>query len=262
MDAFKQLARGRIARKQPARNRYASGPLPETSTAADAPVAGNCAGVFPELFADRPWFSSTASGSMREGPSCAVHGRFGAPRVALERIRRGLSPDVFFHMYGRRRPGQTRICLARLGIPTIVLWIGSDDVDLMRRGIRDGDRTGWHWCVAPWLRDELAEVGHHRGHRASNAATGPRSPPALPTSFTVLAYAHASIDGTATASISYSSWRGGAGCPIPRLAVTSTDELPRNVTALGFVNGTHAIMSQTTVYVRPTVARRSFELGA
>ena len=59
------------------------------------------------LFADRTVDLLRGQGIDARRPKWPADGRFRAPRVRLERIRRGLATDVFFHMYGQRHLGRT-----------------------------------------------------------------------------------------------------------------------------------------------------------
>ena len=84
---------------------------------------------------------------------------FGAFRARLERIRRGLATDVHLHMSGVRDLKRLQAWLVHVGVPTLMVWIGSDvalHAQEVSATVRD---RAWHWCVAPWLRDELSQAG-------------------------------------------------------------------------------------------------------
>ena len=110
-------------------------------------------------------------------------------RSRLERIRHGLATDVFLRIYGRRDLSRLQIWLARLGVPTIILWVGSDVTNHAWLASRMAKERAWHWCVAPWLRDELAEAGIPAEVVRITPPLIPDVVPALPSTFTVLAYA-------------------------------------------------------------------------
>ena len=83
----------------------------------------------------------------------------------------------------------------------------------------------------------------------------PRIPdhvPDLPPRFTVLAYALDDRDELYGLDFILELARRRPDIQFLLLAATPTDALPENVTSLGWVDDIHPIMSQATVYVRPT----------
>jgi glycosyl transferase family 1 len=204
----------------------------------------------PDLFADRTvaLLNSLGVDARRPRPVDSVRGL----SSRLERTRRGLATDVVLHMSGKQRLSRLQSCLAWLGVPTVMLWIGSDVALHAPKATRTVIAQTWHWCVAPWLRDELAEDGIEAD---IVRLTPPRMPdrlPALPLSFTVLAYALDDRSELYGLDFVLELARRRPDIQFLLLATCSTEVLPENVRALGWVNDTHAVMSQTTLYVRPT----------
>ena len=206
----------------------------------------------PELFADRTVDLLRSQGIDARRPKWPADGRFRAPRVRLERIRRGLATDVFFHMYGQRHLGRMESWLARLGVPTLILWIGDDVVIDAPKASKSVTEQAWHWCRTPWLQDELADVGVAAEVLLMSPPRIPDHVPALPSTFTVLAYALDGQDERYGLDFVLELARRRPDIQFLLLAATSTDSLPENVTALGWVDDIHDVMSQTTLYVRPT----------
>ena len=95
-----------------------------------------------------------------------------------------------------------------MGVPTLIIWVGTDVLRGAPKASREVVERAWHWCVAPWLRDELAEVGIEAPvvrltppQVPDRTPRCPRISRSLPTPSTVGA--------TSTASTSFSSWQGG-----------------------------------------------------
>src|SRR5262245_16888376 len=78
----------------------------------------------PRLFADRTTILLRELGLDARSPR-AVGSRDGA-RARLAHLRRGLATDLFVHLSGRSRFGRLQRCLASLGVPTLLVWPGSD----------------------------------------------------------------------------------------------------------------------------------------
>ena len=139
-----------------------------------------------------------------------------------------------------------------MGVPTLIVWIGTDVLRMCAEGIPEMVERAWHWCVAPWLRDELAEVGIEA---QSCARTPPRVPervPPLSSEFTVLAYSLDDRGDLYGVDFVLELARRRPDVRFLLLGATPIDGLPENVTALGWVSDADAVMAETTLYVRPT----------
>lgn len=204
----------------------------------------------PELFANR-------AAALLEGMGVdtrttrSVEG-FGVLRSTFVRVRDAFATDVFLDIYGSRRLNRLQRLLARIGIPTLIVWVGTDVLRGAPKASREVTDRAWHWCVAPWLRDELAEVGIDA---LVVRLTPPKVPdliPAFPTDFTVLAYA---VDGRFDLyglDFVLELARRRPDVRFLLVGMAPHDELPGNVEALGWVNDADAVIAQTTLYVRPT----------
>ena len=203
----------------------------------------------PDLFADRTVDLLRSFGVDARRPAWPLGGNL---RYRLERARRGLAADVVFHMSGRRELSGIQTWLARLGVPTLILWIGSDVLLLAPYASMDVQADAWHWCVASWLRDELAESGIDAEVVATTPPHFPEVMPALPPRFTVLAYTLADRSELYGLDLLLELARRRPDIPFFLLGAIPTEQLPDNVTALGWIGDTAEITCQTTVYVRPT----------
>lgn len=205
----------------------------------------------PELFAQRIVTLLKSVGIDARTPSPPSE-RLGALRLRLERIRRALATDAFLHVSGERDLKRLQVWLTQLGVPTVMLWIGSDVPKHAPHASRSVINGSWSWCVAPWLREELAEAGITADVVRLTPPQIPDPLPALPTRFTVLAYAADDREGLYGRDFVLELARRRPDIPFLLLAATSTDALPANVTALGWVRDMREVMSRTTLYVRPT----------
>ena len=158
---------------------------------------------------------------------------------------------MFLDIYGTRRLGRLQDPLARIGIPTVIAWVGTDVLRSAPKASADVVERAWHWCVAPWLREELAEVGIEAPVVRLTPPPVPDQVPAFPADLTVLAYA---IDGrSGLYGLDFVLDLAGRRPDVRFLLwATPTDALPENVRALGWVSDAEAVIAQTTLYVRPT----------
>jgi hypothetical protein len=205
----------------------------------------------PELFAERTVSLLKNMGIDARKPARPSEG-LGALRSRLERIRRGLATDAFLHVSGGRDLVRLQVWLARLGIPTVMAWIGSDVPKHAQQASRSVTTGVWHWCVAPWLREELSEAGIAAEVVRLTPPQIPDPMPALPATFTVLAYAAEDLGGLYGRDFVLELARRRPDIRFFLLAATSTVALPANVTPLGWVDDVQGVMSRTTLYVRPT----------
>jgi Glycosyl transferases group 1 len=203
------------------------------------------------LFGDRSVALLNRLGIDARQPELQTDGH-GAHRSRLERIRSALSADVSLHLYGRRDLKRLELWLARLGLPTLTLWIGSDVVLHAPHASKAMTERSWHWSVAPWLQDELAEVGIDSKVVRATPPHVPDRVPALPDDFAVLAYILDDRGELYGLEFVLELARRRPDIRFLLLAARSSDELPENVTALGWVDDVRAVVSQTVVYLRPT----------
>jgi hypothetical protein len=205
----------------------------------------------PELFADRTVELLRGMGIDARRTGRRVDGSEGVPK-RIERIKRGLSTDVFFHMCGDRALSRLQHWLARLGIPTLILWIGSDIVFHASQASSEIVDEAWHWCRATWLRDELAEAGIEAKVVLMSPPRIPTLVPAMPARFTVMAYMFDDRHDLYGYEFVVELARRRPDIRFLLLAATSPDGLPDNVTALGWIEDVNSVMSETTLYIRPT----------
>ncbi len=156
------------------------------------------------------------------------------------------------HLYGRRDLKRLEIWLARLGIPTLTLWIGSDVVLHAPFASRAFAERSWHWCVASWLRDELTGAGIEAEVVRITPPHVPHPAPALPPRFAVLAYALQDRGELYGLEFVLELASRRPDIQFFLLGATPAESLPANVAALGWVGDMDAVMARTTIYVRPT----------
>lgn len=205
----------------------------------------------PMLFADR-----TASLLRGFGFDARVSRGTGGPAgdrpSRLARVRRGLAADVFMHLSGRSRFGRLQRFLAGLGVPTLIVWTGSDVVLTGPDVSAPIAHRAWHWCVAPWLRDELGELGVAADVVRLTPPAIPRSTPAFPREFTVLAYTIEGRGDLYGLDVVLELARRRRDVRFLLVGPASIDDRPSNVEVLGWVEDMTEIMGRTTVYLRPT----------
>lgn len=175
-----------------------------------------------------------------------------ATRSRLVRVRDALATDVFVDIYGTHRLKRLRRLLAWLGVPTVIVWIGTDVLLRAPKASREVTELAWHWCVAPWLRDELAEVDIEAQVLRLTPPQVPEVAPPFPADLTVLAYA---IDGRSDLyglDFVLELARRRPDVRFLLVGAASMDALPENVRALGWVGDPGQVMAQTTLYLRPT----------
>ena len=133
-----------------------------------------------------------------------------------------------------------------------MLWTGSDVFVRAPNASDTVAKYARHWCVAPWLKDELADVGISAEIVRMTPPNVPEVVPALPSDFTVLAYVIEGRGDLYGLDFILTLARKTPDISFRLLAATSVDDLPTNVALLGWVDDTRSIMAQTTIYIRPT----------
>lgn len=205
----------------------------------------------PELFANRTTDLLRSMGVDARRPRPSGYTLRGV-RARLDRTRRGLATDVFLHMCGRRDLGRLQTWLARLGIPTLMVWIGSDAPRYAANASTTVVARVWHWCVAPWLQEEVAEAGIAAEVVPLTPPSIPSPSPALPPDFSVLAY---TLDGRSDLyglDLVLELARRQPDIPFVLLGAAPSEAFPENIRALRWVDDMHATVTGSTVYVRPT----------
>jgi hypothetical protein len=225
-------------------------PRYRTARATSRPLRVTVVGP-PDIFADRTVTLLNGQGIDARKASPPTEG-LGALRSRLDRIERGLATDVFLHMCGMRDLKRLQVWLGKLGIPTLILWIGSDVTSHAPQASRTVTADAWHWCVAPWLRDELAKSGIEADVVRITPPWVPEPLPALPANFSVLAYGVGDRGDLYGIDFIRALARRLPDVEFLLIGAAPAEPLPDNITALGWVDDVHEVMSRTTVYVRPT----------
>ncbi|MEX0783491.1 MAG: hypothetical protein WD557_12645 [Dehalococcoidia bacterium] len=161
----------------------------------------------------------------------------------------------------RRSPQAVLAALRRR--PMIIHWVGTDvlfarDEHLAGRSSERLKRQATHLADAPWLVDELAELGIEAEYvplPVPSLHTG--DPPPLPATFRVLLYYP--VDPIDREVFDWDAMLGLATAfpdvqfqLVPSPPETLPGPLPPNLTARGWVRDVDALYRDTTVYVRLT----------
>jgi hypothetical protein len=112
----------------------------------------------------------------------------------LQGLRRS---QLFYQIGGALGRGRLVALARRLNIPAVVHWVGSDLLDARRylthsRSLIHSLEGANHWAVAPWLVEELAQIGIESRLMPLPCSSLRRylaqPPPPLPDHLTVLSY--------------------------------------------------------------------------
>ncbi len=177
------------------------------------------------------------------------------PIPALRALRRARRAGVLYHLGGQiARWSRPHALLRLLGRPCVMHWTGSDVLHahtVAARGavaarLRDGCV---HWAGAPWLVQELAEIGVRAEWVPHSAVTAPARLPPFPERFTVLAYLRPGREefyGAAAVR------RVAAALPEAQVLVVGVDRLaaPANVRCLGWVTDMAPVYAAGHVLLR------------
>jgi hypothetical protein len=146
--------------------------------------------------------------------------------------------------------------------PVVIHWVGTDVMiarEAYERGklsLRLADGAA-HWCDAPWLVDELAEMGIAAEYVALPVPLPHREPSELPGRFRVLLYLPVDPFDREVFDME-TILRLPAELPevefllLPSTAETLPDAMPANLEARGWVTDMEALYREVTVYVRLT----------
>jgi hypothetical protein len=155
-------------------------------------------------------------------------------------------------MCGRRDLGRLQTWLSRLGVPTLIVWIGSDVPRHATYVSKTAATRAWHWTVAPWLQREIAEAGIAAEVIPLTPPPIPAAAPPLPEEFSVLAYTADGRSDLYGLDFTLELARKRPDIPFVLLGATPSDSFPENIRAIRSVDDIRAILRGTTVYVRPT----------
>lgn len=175
--------------------------------------------------------------------------------AAWQQVRRAA---VLYQLGGQvGRFSRPHTLLATVRRPCVMHWTGSD-VLYARQTVRRGQATARlrdhsiHWAGAPWLVDELADVGIRATWLPHSAIDAPATLPPFGDQFTVLAYLRAGREDFYGAA---AVRRVAAALPAVRVLVAGCNyltEAPMNVTCLGWVDDMAPIYARSHVLLRLT----------
>ena len=172
-----------------------------------------------------------------------------------------LRSDLLYLVGSRadRASGQARL-LRWWRRPCVIHWVGTDVVfatDAHARGDLSSDvaRKATHWCDAPWLVEELAEIGIASEYVSLPVVGLAEEAPPLPAEFRVLLYLprdpidRAGFDAETILALP-TAIPGVPFTLVPSPPETLPQPLPANLTALPWVEDLDGVYRETTVYVR------------
>jgi glycosyltransferase involved in cell wall biosynthesis len=177
----------------------------------------------------------------------------GLSKVAarLHLLRRVVGSDVIIYFSGRPNLHRLTALLSRIGVPVVVYWTGTDVLFRWGAPTEDVIERPWHWCGAPWLREELAERGIGSSFIVLFPPAIPAAIPALPDRFSVLAYVPEHRRDFYGLDFIVQLAQRLPDVEFQIVHSSSLDGLPPNVHCLGWVEDMDALISRTTAYVRP-----------
>jgi hypothetical protein len=178
------------------------------------------------------------------------------PLPALRALRRARRATVLYHLGGQlARLSRPHLLVSVLRRPCVMHWTGSDvlhaRVVAARGAVAKRLRDGCvHWTGAPWLVQELVEIGVRAEWVPHSAVTAPSCLPPYPKRFTVLAYLRPGREefyGAAAVR------RVAAALPQAQVLVVGVDRLaaaPANVRCLGWVADMAPVYAASHVLLR------------
>jgi len=210
-----------------------------------------------------PYFGSMLSGVLAqrgwEARFLAHPGR--SPRAWLDVLAAVARADVLYLVSARAERGSPLDRLLRWWrLPAVVHWVGTD-VLIAREAYRKGDLSevvagnAVHWADAPWLVDELREMGIRSDVVPLPVPGIASGAPPLPASFRVLFYLPVDAFDREVFDIE-TMLRLPRELPdvafvlIPSPAESLPSPLPLNLEARGWVTDMDALYRETTVLAR------------
>jgi hypothetical protein len=177
----------------------------------------------------------------------------GLSKVAarLHVLRRVVGSDVIIYISGRRNLHRLTALLSRIGVPVVMYWTGTDVLFRWGPPTEDVSERAWHWCISPWLREELAERGIESSVLLLIPPAIPAAIPALPDQFSVLAYVPEHRRDFYRLDFIVQLAQRLPDVEFQIVHSRSLDGLPPNVRCLGWVEDMDALISRTTAYIRP-----------
>ena len=188
-----------------------------------------------------------------------------AARLWVTLLPELLRADVLYLISSRidRRSPQALLALAWRR-PIVIHWVGTDVLFALEafragRASRRLLRHATHLADAPWLIDELAELGVRAEYVALPVPALARAePPTLPAAFRVLVYYpvdaldREDFDGGTIFRL-IREFPSVRFLIIPSPPETLPGPLPANLEARGWVSDMDAVYEETTVYLRLTI---------
>lgn len=181
------------------------------------------------------------------------------PGPALRALRRAWQADVLYQLGGQiERFSRPSALLATVRRPCVMHWTGSDVLHAhgvaARGAVTERLRRGCvHWAGAPWLVDELAEIGVRAEWVPHSAIDAPVRIPALPDGpFTFLAYLRPGREPFYGAE---AVCRAAATLPEALALVVGCERLagaPANVRCLGWVTDMASVYARCHALLRMT----------
>jgi hypothetical protein len=182
------------------------------------------------------------------------------PRAALRTLRQARDADLVYLVGGQiERLSRPHLLRLALRTPFVMHWAGSD-VLYARQARSSGRATSWlvrgvhHWAGAPWLADELFQIGVRARWLPHSWVDPPAVLPPLPAPddapFTVLTYLP---EGRADFYGGEAVRQLAAALPDVQVLVTGAPGLPwsaPNVRCLGWVDEMAPLYARTHVLVR------------
>jgi hypothetical protein len=166
-------------------------------------------------------------------------------------LRRVVGSDVIIYFSGRPKLHRLTALLSRLGVPVIMYWVGTDVLFRWGAPTEDVTERAWHWCISPWLQEELAERGIESSFIILIPPVIPAVIPALPDRFSVLAYVPEHRRDFYRLDFIVQLAQRLPDVEFRIVPASALDGLPPNVRCLGWVEDMGALISQSTAYVRP-----------
>lgn len=179
------------------------------------------------------------------------------PWPALRALGEAQQADVLYHLGGQiARFSRPHALLSVVRRPCVMHWTGSDVLtarrEVVRGNVTERLRRGCiHWAGAPWLAEELAQIGVQAAWVPHSAVAAPARLPDFPETFTVLAYLRPGREafyGEAAVR------RVALALPDAQVLVVGCERLrtpaPPNIRCLGWVKDMAPVYARTHALLR------------